>query len=365
MTLHQVGNLAFDHFDKVLVLDQGEQVYYGPRDAAQPFMESLGFVHREGGNVADFLVSVTVPSEREIRPGCEITFPRTAYTLRRAYQKSHLYPQMAEECLYPRSHLARYRTRFFQRVITHEKSPRLRPRSPYTVGYPAQIWACLVREYQIILSNKWAFALRQLLTAVLALILGSLFYNEPSNTEGLFLKSGAIFCALLLNTLGSMAEVFRSSRRRSVLLRYQALGFHHPVAHCLAQIVADVPLVILQITLFSLVLYFMIGFNATAGAFFTYWVVLFVTTLVRRWPLMCVMVLASYAALTHPSPDQHGCVPSAGGHVAQLQLRLEVVGHYGRNSEPVHSTYHAPPSLSQVPAHGRANQRGSSGLKVA
>lgn len=281
MALHQVGNSAFEHFDKTLVLEQGEQVYYGPRDTAKPFMESLGFVCREGGNVADFLMGVTAPNEREIRPGSEITFPRSAYTLRRAYQKSKLYPQMAEECLYPRSHLARYRTRFFQRAITHEKSPRLRRGSPYTVGYAAQTWACLVREYHITLGNKWTFALRQLLTVVLALILGSLFYDEPSNSEGLFLKSGSIFCALLLNALGSLTEVARSFRHRSVLLRYQALGFHHPVAHCLAQMAADVPLVTLQITLFSLVFYFMIGFHTTAGAFFTYWVVLFATTLVR------------------------------------------------------------------------------------
>lgn len=308
VTLQQTGNAAFEHFDKVLVLAQGEQVYYGPRGAARPFMEGLGFVYREGGNVADFLTGVTGGSdEREIRPGCEIAFPRSPYTLRRAYQKSPLYPQMAEECLYPRSHLARYRTRFFQRAVARERCPRLRPRSPYTVAYPAQIGACLVREYQITLGNKWAFALRQLLTVVLALILGSLFYNEPANSEGLFLKSGAIFCALLFNTLGSLAEVARSFRRRSVLLRYQALGFHHPVAHCLAQMAADVPLVTLQVTLFSLVLYFMIGFSTTAGAFFTFWAVLFVTTLVRSWQpsicgFLCLVRLTNAPLSRQPQP---------------------------------------------------------------
>lgn len=55
VTTYQAGNGIYDLFDKVLVLDEGKQIYYGPMKEAKPFMENLGFVCVEGANVADFL----------------------------------------------------------------------------------------------------------------------------------------------------------------------------------------------------------------------------------------------------------------------------------------------------------------------
>lgn len=54
-TLYQAGNGIFDQFDKVLVLDGGKQLYYGPAKLARPFMEDIGFFCPDGANVADFL----------------------------------------------------------------------------------------------------------------------------------------------------------------------------------------------------------------------------------------------------------------------------------------------------------------------
>lgn len=44
LTLYQAGNGIYKLFDKVLVIDEGKEIYYGPMKDAQPFMEGLGFV---------------------------------------------------------------------------------------------------------------------------------------------------------------------------------------------------------------------------------------------------------------------------------------------------------------------------------
>ena len=41
-TLYQAGNGIYEQFDKVLILDEGKQVYYGPRAEAVPFMNPVG-----------------------------------------------------------------------------------------------------------------------------------------------------------------------------------------------------------------------------------------------------------------------------------------------------------------------------------
>ena len=57
-TLYQAGNGIYEQFDKVLVLDKGEQTYFGPRESARPFFEELGFICADGANVADFLTGM-------------------------------------------------------------------------------------------------------------------------------------------------------------------------------------------------------------------------------------------------------------------------------------------------------------------
>lgn len=51
VTLYQAGNGIYNLFDKVLVLDEGKQIYYGPAAQAKPFMEELGFVYTDGANI--------------------------------------------------------------------------------------------------------------------------------------------------------------------------------------------------------------------------------------------------------------------------------------------------------------------------
>jgi ABC-type multidrug transport system ATPase subunit len=56
VTLYQAGNGIYNLFDKVLVLDEGNEIYYGPAAEAKPFMEDLGFVYTDGANIGQSLV---------------------------------------------------------------------------------------------------------------------------------------------------------------------------------------------------------------------------------------------------------------------------------------------------------------------
>ncbi|EKD14968.1 uncharacterized protein L3040_003835 [Drepanopeziza brunnea f. sp. 'multigermtubi'] len=274
VTLYQPGNGIYDLFDKVLLLDQGQQIYFGPMEATRPYMESLGFDCLHGANTADFLTGVTVPSEREIRPECLGIVPRNTAAFRAVYEKSQIYLEMSSEYNYPSSALAEQRTLGFQKSVADESCSDL-----FTVSFSAQVQACLVRQYQILWGDKKTFLMKQISSTALALILGSLFYDAPPNSVGLFIKSGALFFALLYNTLIAMSEVADSFNGRPVLLKHKYFAFNNLAAYHIAQIVADIPVIAFRITMFSVVLYFMVGLAQSADAFFTYWVLLFVTAL--------------------------------------------------------------------------------------
>ena len=75
-----------------------------------------------------------------------------------------------------------------------------------------------------------------------------------------------------------MSEVTDSFTGRPVLLKHKSFAFYHPAAFRIAQIAADIPVIIFQISTFSLILYFMAGLTMDAGAFFTFWVLVFSIT---------------------------------------------------------------------------------------
>jgi len=241
-------------------------------------MESLGFACQEDANVADFLTGVTVPTERRIRPGYELTFPRTAEEVKEAYEKSSIYGRMRRECDYPFTEEARENTARFKQAVAAEKHTQLPRDSPLTVSFTEQVKACVMRQYQIVWGDKTSFLVKQLFTIMQALVMGSLFYNAPDNSSGLFGKSGALFFSLLYNALLSMTEVSNSFSGRSILIKHRYFALHHPAAFCVAQIAADIPLVFFQISVFSVIMYFLVGLEASAGVFFTYWLILAVTT---------------------------------------------------------------------------------------
>lgn len=264
-------------------MDEGKEVFYGPLKEARPFMEELGFVCREGSNVADYLTGVLVPTERLIKPGCERTFPRTATTLRAIYDKSPISTRMLAEYDYPTTEQAKEKTDAFQRRIAIERHERLPNNSPFTVSFPTQIRAAIKRQYQIIWGDKPAFFIKQIATLFQALIAGSLFYGHPEDMHSgvLFGRSGALFFSILHNSLMSMSEVPESFSSRDVILKHKAFRLFHPAAFCFAQIAADIPIILVQITVFALPLYFMAGLTLTASVFFTYWILLFAVTMVR------------------------------------------------------------------------------------
>lgn len=186
---------------------------------------------------------------------------------------------MEKEYNYPNTDIAKQRTADFQESVQYEKNPKLSKNSPLTTSFTTQVKACIARQYQIIWGDKATFIIKQLSTLAQALIAGSLFYNAPNNSSGLFVKSGAIFLSLLFNALLAMSEVTDSFSGRPVLAKHKAFALYHPAAFCIAQIAADIPVLSVQISHFSLVMYFMVGLRQDAGAFFTYWVIIFATTM--------------------------------------------------------------------------------------
>jgi ABC-type multidrug transport system permease subunit len=57
------------------------------------------------------------------------------------------------------------------------------------------------------------------------------------------------------------------------LAKHRSFALHYPVAFVLAQIAADIPIMLFQWSHFGIIIYFMVGLKTTAAAFFTFWII--------------------------------------------------------------------------------------------
>jgi ATP-binding cassette subfamily G (WHITE) protein 2 (SNQ2) len=148
-TLYQAGNGIFRQFDKVLVLVDGQEIYYGPRAQAKQYFEDMGFKCAPGANVADFLTSVAVETERTVRPGFENTVPKSTAEFVEAYKTSDTFTRMSKEMADVAPQSLETEIEDLKTVRGMEKNRTLswlsRTTSPYQVSFGRQVVACTKR----------------------------------------------------------------------------------------------------------------------------------------------------------------------------------------------------------------------------
>lgn len=142
-TMYQAGNGIYDTFDKVLVLAEGRVIYYGPRATARSYFEELGFVCPKGANVADFLTSMTVETERMVKPGMEEKVPRTAEDFERVLKGSEMYQMMMSTMTDPGT--LQSETEMLNNAVQQEQTKTMGQQSVYTVGLARQVYSCIIR----------------------------------------------------------------------------------------------------------------------------------------------------------------------------------------------------------------------------
>ena len=80
-----------------MLLYEGRQIYFGPTVTAAQYFISLGFIRNPYLTTADFLTSLTSPSERIVADGFEYATPRTAEDFERCWRQSLERAALAKE----------------------------------------------------------------------------------------------------------------------------------------------------------------------------------------------------------------------------------------------------------------------------
>ena len=211
VAIYQASQSIYDIFDKVVVLYEGRQIYFGRTTEAKDFFTKMGFVCAERATTGDFLTSLTNPAERVVRDGYEKSVPNTPDEFAARWQASEERARLMQDIdAFDREfpvggeHLQK-----FQQSRQASQAKRQRAKSPYQISIPMQAKLCVARGFQRLRGDA-SIALSGIIgNSIMALIIGSVFYNLQPTTSSFYSRGALLFFAILLNAFASSLEVSR------------------------------------------------------------------------------------------------------------------------------------------------------------
>jgi ABC-type multidrug transport system permease subunit/ABC-type multidrug transport system ATPase subunit len=256
----------------VTVLYEGRQIYFGRTTEAKEFFTNMGFECPERQTTADFLTSLTSPAERIVKKGFENLVPRTPDEFAAAWKNSKDYKELLREIeefdkTYPIGGESLQKFVDSRRAM---QAKNLRIRSPYTISVWQQVSLCMNRGFQR-LKGDASLTLSQLIgNFIMALIIGSVFFNLQDTTDSFYSRGALLFFAVLLNAFSSALEILTLYAQRPIVEKQARYAMYHPFAEAIASMLCDMPYKLLNAITFNVTLYFMTNLRRTPGAFFTF-----------------------------------------------------------------------------------------------
>lgn len=96
-TFYQASDAIFNLFDRVLVLEKGRCIYFGPTKGAKEYFLGLGFLSEERKSIPDFLTGVCNPLERKVASEMEGKVPETSFAFEEVWRKSEAFQTSQKE----------------------------------------------------------------------------------------------------------------------------------------------------------------------------------------------------------------------------------------------------------------------------
>ncbi|KAG7139118.1 ABC multidrug transporter C like protein [Verticillium longisporum] len=281
VAIYQAPQAAYETFDKVTVLYEGRQIYFGRTENAKHYFEQLGFECPDRQTTADFLTSMTSPHERRIRAGCEQMVPNTpdefAARWRDSQERAALITELDQ---YDAAHPQQQRMDEFTFSRKVERSSVQRLKSPYTIPYFDQVMLCIWRGWKRLIADP-GFTVAQLgFNLIMGLVLGSAFYNLSGDTSSFYPRGAVVFFALLFNAFASELEVLTLYIQRPVVEKHNRYAFYHQSAEAISSYVLELPYKVTNAILFNTIVYFLANLRREPGAFFFFVFTVFLILLI-------------------------------------------------------------------------------------
>ncbi|GAB2285728.1 ABC transporter G member 31 [Dionaea muscipula] len=267
MALLQPPPETFDLFDDLILLSEGHMVYHGPQREVLEFFESLGFKLPPRKGIADFLQEVTSKKDQaqywadpskpyRFIPAVEVAeafknsrFGRSVeHTLSKPYDKAASHPDALAKTKFATSKWELFKT-------------------------------CWAREVLLISRHRFLYIFRTCQVALVGFVACTTFVRtrlHPTNEIYGNLYLSCLFYGLVHMLFNGFSELSLIIFRLPVFYKQRDNCFYPAWAWSICSWVLRVPYSVLESVVWSVVVYYSVGFAPAPGRFFRFMFLLFV-----------------------------------------------------------------------------------------
>ncbi|CAG8032130.1 unnamed protein product [Penicillium salamii] len=270
VAIYQAPQEAYDLFDKVIVLYEGRQIFFGRTREAKAYFESLGFECPQEQTIPDFLTSMTSPSERITKPDWKgKPPPRSPDEFAQAWRESQNRQSLVVEIedFEKRFPIGGRQSEDFRAARTEHKSDSLRAASPFTLSLAGQFLLNLWRSYRLLIADPWFWITLLGANFFESLVVSSIFYNMQEDSPSMFRRNLFIFYVLMINIWTAALEVLTLYSKRKIVEKHVRYALYHPSMEALASIAMDIPFKLVNAICINVTAYFMGNLRREPGPF--------------------------------------------------------------------------------------------------
>ncbi|NXJ36655.1 ABCG2 protein, partial [Ciconia maguari] len=280
-SIHQPRYSIFKLFDSLTLLALGKVLYHGPAKQALEYFSSIGYECEPFNNPADFFLDIingdstaVAASKEDHRPvdtGNEVNVDSSVVdVLHQKYLNSSLYQSTKEA-------LGKVELRRGSKQSVSKQGHEI----TYANGFFTQLYWVSKRSLKNLIRNPQA-SIAQVVTIILALVVGAIFFGVKLDRSGIQNRAGSLFFVTTNQCFSSVSAIELFIRDKKLFVHQYTSGYYRVSAYFLALMIGDLlPMRTAPAIIFSCISYWMIGYQAVAGRFFFF---------------MLTLVLVSYTA---------------------------------------------------------------------
>jgi ATP-binding cassette subfamily G (WHITE) protein 2 (PDR) len=133
-----------------------------------------------------------------------------------------------------------------------------------------QLLANLKRGFHRLGGDKVFLGAMTFSSVFMSLIIGSMFFDLANTTAAFFSRGGVLFFAMLFNAVQTIAEIATQYGQRPIVQRQAINAMYHPFFDLLASMVAVYLFKLVTVSIFDVIVYFMLNLKREPGAFFIF-----------------------------------------------------------------------------------------------
>ena len=238
-TLKQPGRELYNLFDQVIIMHEGSICYAGPTNEMIDHFENLGYNVDKTINPADEVLTLLDEYGDEI-----------VQNAKEKNQKREPENQVSTSSLLQNND-----------DDENDKSNQIRYEK-YNRSWIVQFFWVLKRSLQEFRNNPGVAMGRIIFAIIVSLIVGTLFLQLPNNQVSINSISGAIFIVATFSAFQALSGLPTTFAMRDVFYYQKRNCYYHPIPGIFADVIASLPVAIVESVIFSTICYWMVGFNS-------------------------------------------------------------------------------------------------------